>query len=481
MYDKLFINGDWVAATTPATLNVINPATEEIMARVAAGSPADVDRAVRAARQALPGWSKTRAAERARYLRAIARDIESRADTLAALSSRNNGKPLFEARIDIEDAIACWDYYAGLAEQLDGRQNADVPLAMPGYRASTRLEPAGVVGLIVPWNFPFVTTAWKVAPALAAGCTAVLKPSEITPLVELQLGDIAQRVGLPPGVLNILCGSGDQVGSPLTTHPGIDKISFTGSNRVGEIVMQSAAKQVKGLSLELGGKSPMLVFEDADLDQAIDWIIGGIFYNAGQMCSATSRLLVHESIAPQLLERLKIATQALKLGDAFEDDVQMGPLTSRAQLDTVMGYIERGRAQGLQLLTGGQRATQFEHGYFVEPTIFVDVPTDSVLWREEIFGPVLCVRTFASEAEAIAIANDCDFGLAAGIISQDGERAQRVAEQLQAGHIWINSLQVVCPETSWGGFKRSGIGRELGPWGLSAYLEVKTITQPVTG
>jgi betaine-aldehyde dehydrogenase len=481
MYDKLFINGDWVATSSGKTLAVINPATEAVIADVAAGSPADIERAVSAAKQAFTGWSRTSGAQRGAYLRAIARAIEARAEELAALSSRNNGKPLFEARIDIDDAIATWDYYAGLAEQLDGRQNTDVPLAMPGYRSSRRLEPAGVVGLIVPWNFPFVTTAWKVAPALAAGCTLVLKPSEVTPLVELQLGTIAQSVGLPAGVLNIVCGSGSDVGSALTAHPDIAKISFTGSNRVGEIVMQSLAKQVKGLSLELGGKSPMLVMDDADLDQATDWILGGIFYNAGQMCSATSRLLVHESIAPQLLQRLKAATEALKLGDAFEEGVQMGPLTSKAQFDTVMGYIERGRAEDLTLLTGGQRAEGFERGYFVDPTIFVDVPTDSTLWREEIFGPVLCVRTFSCESEAIALANDSDFGLAAGIISQDNARAQRIAEQLQAGHIWINSLQVVCPETSWGGFKRSGIGRELGPWGLAAYLEVKHITQPVAG
>lgn len=480
MYDKLFINGDWVATRCGKTLAVINPATEAVIAEVAAGGAADVDRAVAAAKQAFAGWSKTSGAQRGIYLRAIARAIEARAQELAALSSSNNGKPLFEAQIDIEDAIATWDYYAGLAEQLDARQNTEVPLAMPGYRSSSRLEPAGVVGLIVPWNFPFVTTAWKVAPALAAGCTLVLKPSEVTPLVELQLGTIAQSVGLPAGVINIVCGSGSDVGSALTVHPDIAKISFTGSNRVGEIVMQSAAKQVKGLSLELGGKSPMLVMDDADLDQATDWILGGIFYNAGQMCSATSRLLLHDSIAPRLLQRLKTATQALILGDAFEEGVQMGPLTSKVQFDTVMGYIERGRAEGLTLLTGGTRAEGFERGYFIEPTIFVDVPTNSALWREEIFGPVLCVRTFSSEAEAIELANDSDFGLAAGIISQDSARAQRIAEQLQAGHIWINSLQVVCPETSWGGFKRSGIGRELGPWGLSAYQEVKHITRPLS-
>lgn len=478
-YDKFFIDGSWTSPSTDSYLAVVNPATEEVIAEVAAGGPEDVDRAVKAARRAFTDWRRTSGAERAVYLRAIARVIEERAGELAIISSRNNGKPLFEAEIDINDAIATYDYYAGLAEQLDERQNVPVMLAAEGFESRTRLEPAGVVALIVPWNFPFVTTAWKVAPALAAGCTVVLKPSEVTPLVELMMGEVAQQVGLPAGVLNIVNGSGPAVGAPLTNHAGIDKISFTGSNRVGETVMLSAAKRIQSVSLELGGKSPMLVFEDADLDGAVEWILGGIFYNAGQMCSATSRLLVQESIAPQLLERLKSASEMIKLGDPFDPDVQMGPLTSAAQLKVVQGYIERGREEGLQLLTGGKRAVGFERGYFIEPTIFVDVPTDSALWREEIFGPVLCVRTFTDEAEAIRLANDSDFGLAAGIITADNGRAQRVCEALEAGHIWINSLQAVFPETSWGGFKRSGIGRELGPWGLSAYLEVKHITRPL--
>lgn len=478
MYERLFIDGQWVLPVVPATLPVINPATEEQIAQVAAGGRQDVDLAVRAARAAFTQWRKTSGAQRAVYLRAIARAIESRSEELAVLSSRNNGKPLFEARIDIGDAIATYDYYATLAEQLDQRQNAPVALAAQSFTSITRLEPAGVVALIVPWNFPFVTTAWKVAPALAAGCTVVLKPSEVTPLVELELGAIAQAVGLPNGVLNIVNGTGSEVGSALSEHPDIAKISFTGSNRVGELVMQSAARKITTVSLELGGKSPMLVFEDADLDQSVEWILGGIFFNCGQMCSATSRLLIHESIAPQLLARLKIATEALKLGDAFTEGVTMGPLTSATQLKTVLRYIERGRAEGLTLLTGGKRAAGFERGYFMEPTIFVDVPTDSVLWREEIFGPVLCARTFATEQEAIQLANETDFGLAAGIITNDAVRAERVAQALEAGHIWINSQQVVFPETSWGGFKRSGIGRELGPWGLNAYLEVKHITRP---
>jgi betaine-aldehyde dehydrogenase len=481
MHDKLFVNGEWRLPAVPATLAVFNPATEEQIADVAAGGREDVELAVQAARAALTTWRKTSGAQRARYLRDIARAIKSRDEELAALSSRNNGKPLHEARIDISDAIATYDYYATLAEKLDERQNVQVPLAAPGFTSTTKLEPAGVVALIVPWNFPFVTTAWKVAPALAAGCTIVLKPSEITPLIELELGAIALEVGLPAGVLNIVNGTGAEVGSVLCDHADIDKISFTGSNRVGEHVMQAAAKQVKSVSLELGGKSPMIVFDDADIDAAIEWILGGIFYNAGQMCSATSRLLVQQGIASTLMEKLKRATEALKLGDAFTEGVGMGPITSAAQLRTVLRYIDRGVSEGLTVLTGGKRAAGFERGYFVEPTIFVDVPSASALWREEIFGPVLCVRTFLTEEEGIELANDSDFGLAAGIITRDAARAERVANALQAGHIWVNSLQVVFPETSWGGFKRSGIGRELGPWGLEAYLEVKHVTRAAAG
>jgi betaine-aldehyde dehydrogenase len=473
----LFIGGQWATSESGATLTVINPATEESLATVSMADATDVDRAVRAARAAFPAWSRRPGVERAQYLRKLAAHIRERSEELATLSSCNNGKPLAEAGVDINDAIAAYEYYAGQAEQLDGRQNAPVGLSEPGFQAATRFDAVGVAALIVPWNFPFVTTAWKVAPALAAGCTVVLKPSEVTPLVELELGHLAKAIDLPEGVLNIVTGMGD-VGSALTSHPNVDKVSFTGSTRVGEQVMASVARNTTNISLELGGKSPMLVFNDADVDQAVEWIMGGIFYNCGQICSATSRLIVQQDIAPRLLEKLKAATEALTLGDAFTDSVDMGPLTSAKQLETVLGFFETARAEGLTLLTGGQRASRFERGFFVEPTIFVDVPTESALWREEIFGPVLCVHCFDTEEEAITLANDSDFGLAAGIITDDKERAARVAAALQAGHIWINSLQVVFPETSWGGFKRSGIGRELGPWGLSAYLEVKHVVQP---
>lgn len=473
----LFIDGKWASSETGGTLTLINPATEESLATVSIADTKDVDHAVRAARAAFKQWSLRPGAERGQYLRKLAEHIKERKDELATLSSRNNGKPLAEANIDIDDAIAAYEYYAELAEQLDGRQNAPVALPDPGFQVVTRFDAAGVAALIVPWNFPFVSTAWKLAPALAAGCTVVLKPSEITPLVELELGNLAKAIDLPAGVLNIVTGMGD-VGSALTNHPDIDKISFTGSNRVGEQVMTSAARNITNLSLELGGKSPMLVFNDADVDQAVEWIIGGIFFNCGQMCSATSRLIVQQEIAPRLLEKLKAATEALTLGEAFTDGVNMGPLTNAKQLDTVLAYFNTAHVEGLTLLTGGHRAADFERGYFVEPTIFVDVPAESALWREEIFGPVLCVHRFDTEEEAIALANDSEFGLAAGIITADKDRAARVAAALQAGHIWINSLQVIFPQTSWGGFKRSGIGRELGPWGLSAFLEVKHIVQP---
>lgn len=476
--DKHFIGGEWVASAGTATLPILNPATAKSIGTLTLGNDADVESAVRAASGAFASWSKTSGTQRARYLRAIAGQIRDQAETLAHLSSLNNGKPLFESRMDISDAAATYEYYATLAEQLDSRQGASVPLQADQFSSTTYLEPAGVVALIVPWNFPFVTTAWKVAPALAAGCTVVLKPSEVTPLVEFELAKIAKAIELPAGVLNIVGGDGAGVGSALVNHPNVAKISFTGSNRVGERVMQSAARRVASVSLELGGKSPIVVFEDADPQQAVELIAGGIFFNCGQMCSATSRLLIHRDVAQVVLEQLKLAAEATLVGDAFAEGVTMGPLTSANQFQTVSAYIARGLDEGLKLLTGGKQLNR--PGYFIEPTIFVDVPQTSTLWREEIFGPVLCVRTFATEQEAVELANDSDFGLAATIVTRDTARAQRVARALQAGHIWINGPQAVFPETSWGGFKRSGLGRELGPWGLQAFLEVKHVTQPTS-
>jgi betaine-aldehyde dehydrogenase len=393
------------------------------------------------------------------------------------LSSINNGKPLAEARVDMADAAASFEYYAEKAVELEKGQNRDVPVPDAGYKARLKLEPVGVASLIVPWNFPLVTTSWKVAPALAAGCTVVLKPSEVTPIVELELAAIAIDVGLPPGVLNIVTGTGVDVGGPMTVHPGVAKVSFTGSNAVGARVMAAAAPGIKSVGLELGGKSPIVVLDDADEEMAAELICGGIFYNAGQMCSATSRLIMDRKVAPRILDRVVEMARALKPGDPLAPDTTIGPMTTKAQHTKVLDYIERGRAAGLSLATGGGRPKGVEGGWFIEPTIFTDVPTSSPLWREEIFGPVLCVRLFDREDEAVAMANDSDFGLVATVIGADDARTNRVADALEAGHVWINSPQMIFVQTSWGGFKASGIGRELGPWGLSSYLEVKHTTR----
>jgi betaine-aldehyde dehydrogenase len=345
-----------------------------------------------------------------------------------------------------------------------------------------RREAVGVVGQIIPWNYPLLMAAWKVAPALAAGCTSLLKPSELTPITALMLAEIAQESGLPPGVLNVLTGDG-QVGDAIARHPGIAKLAFTGSLATGSQVMQRASETIKDVTLELGGKGAILVFEDCDLDQAVEWILFGIFWNQGEVCSATSRLLVQASIAEALLDRLKQAAEAITIGDPLTPGTLLGPLVSQGQYERVMGYIEQGRSAGLTLLTGGRKPQlppPLDQGYFVEPTIFVDVPTTSPLWCEEIFGPVLVVRRFDTEAEAIALANDSDYGLGAAVMSGDGERADRVAAALEAGIVWVNCSQPTFTEAPWGGVKRSGIGRELGPWGLENYLTLKQVTRYTT-
>ncbi|MBV4505639.1 aldehyde dehydrogenase family protein [Pseudomonas sp. BW13M1] len=468
-----YIDGRWVEGQGSDCIVVHNPSDGQPFAELMAASSAQVDQAVAAARRALASWKTVSAAERATYLRGFAEQLGQRRDELIALQMRNNGKPRHEAEIDLDDAIATFAYYADLAEQLPAK-NRDVPLAAPGFTARTRLEPVGVVGLIVPWNFPLVTSAWKLAPALAAGCTVVLKPSEVTPLIEQTYGQIAEVLGLPAGVLNIVGGKAE-TGAALSGHNGLDKLSFTGSNGVGSQVMRAAAAQCRPVTLELGGKSAIVVFDDCDVDQAVEWIVAGITWNAGQMCSATSRLLVQDGIADALLPRLQAALEALRVGNPLAEEVDMGPLTSQAQWLKVAGYFATAREEGLKCLAGGKALDR--DGWFVSPTLYVDVPVSSRLWSEEIFGPVLCARRFGSESEAIAQANDSRFGLVATVCSADLERAERVADALEVGHVWINSVQAVFVETSWGGTKGSGIGRELGPWGLSGYQSVKHVTR----
>ncbi|WP_460372961.1 aldehyde dehydrogenase family protein [Pseudomonas sp. Tul1A2] len=471
--DGLYINGQWSAGREH--LRVINPATEALLTTVNGGDEHAVDQAVAAATAAFKEWSQTSGAERGAILRNIANGVRNGREHLMKLQSCNNGKPQFEAAIDVDDVIATFEYYAELAEGLDARQDSNLPLPSDDFSARLRREPCGVVGLIVPWNFPMVTTAWKLAPALAAGCSVVLKPSEVTPLPELELAAIIAESGLPNGVFNLVCGTGLAVGAPLAADPRIAKISFTGSNAVGVQVMQRAAETVKGVSLELGGKSSLLVLADADLDLAVELACGGAFFNAGQMCSATSRVLVADELEEEFLRRLQKRAQAIRVADPFDAEVEMGALVNQAQYQRVLGHIDRGLSAGARLLCGGNRPADLPRGYFLQPTVFTDVPLDSALWCEEIFGPVLCVRSFTTEAQAIALANDTPFGLVASVVTSDAAAADRVANALQAGMVWINAPQVIFPQAAWGGYKQSSIGRELGPWGLAAFQEIKHV------
>jgi betaine-aldehyde dehydrogenase len=392
----------------------------------------------------------------------------------------DNGKPLPEAKWDFGDAAGCFEYYAGLAEELDAQPSEPVALSDDRFTSKVVREPTGVAGAIIPWNYPLLMAAWKVAPALAAGCTIVLKPSELTPLTALELGAIAQQVGLPPGVLNIVTGLGPQAGQPLCDHPGVDKLAFTGSVPTGAKIMAAAARDIKNVSLELGGKSPFIVFEDADIGQAVEWILFGIFWNQGQVCSATSRVLVERSLYPRLLDRLVEETRKIRIGDGLKAGTLLGPLVSKGQCDKVLAAIAQAKREGAKIASGGGRVQDMETGYFVEPTILIDVPLESSAWKEEIFGPVVCIRAFTSENEAVQLANDSPFGLAGAVMSKDERRAERVAAALRAGIVWINCSQPTFTEVPWGGYKQSGIGRELGRWGLDNYLETKQITRYAT-
>jgi betaine-aldehyde dehydrogenase len=470
---SLFVNGAFRAASGPDRLSVVDPSTGQPFAEIACADAADVEAAVAAASAAFPSWARLSGVDRAELLRRFAEGLRARAAALVELQMLNNGKPRVEAEIDLGDAAATFEYYAGLAEGLDTRQGEAVAMPDAGFAGKTRFEPVGPVGMIVPWNFPLVTSAWKIAPALAAGCTAVLKTSEYTPLIELAYGDIAQEAELPAGVLNLITGAAE-AGAALARDARLRKLSFTGSNLVGAKVMGAAAARCLPVSLELGGKSPIVVFADADIEHAVDCVVGGIFFNAGQMCSATSRLIVEAAVAPALLDRLAERAKGLRVGSPFAEGTEMGPITTRPQFEKVGRFLDQARAERLECVAGGEAGVG--DGFFVRPSVYAHVPTASFLWREEIFGPVLAVRTFKTEAEAIEMANDSDYGLVATVVSGDAARAEQVAARIDAGHVWINSVQLIFPNTAWGGFKASGIGRELGPWGLSAYFGVKHLT-----
>jgi betaine-aldehyde dehydrogenase len=479
MRSELYIDGGWVKPARGGTIDVVNPATEEVFHTIAAATEEDVDLAVKAARRAFDkdGWPKLSGAQRATYLRAIAAGIRARQTEIARLEVLDNGKPFPEADWDVGDAAGCFDFYAGLAEQLDDNPEEAIALPDSRFRSKAVREPLGVVGAIIPWNYPLLMAAWKVAPALAAGCTVVLKPAELTSLTALELAEVADEAKLPAGVLNIVTGAGSVAGQAIIDHRGVDKLAFTGSGPVGSKIMAAAARDIKRVSLELGGKSPFVVFEDADIEQAVEWVMFGIFWNQGQVCSATSRVLVHQEIYDRFLKRLVEEAGKIRIGNGLEGGVLLGPLVSSRQHGLVIAAIESARAAGAMIACGGHRPEGFEKGYYLQPTVLTDVPLDSDAWREEIFGPVVCVRPFGTEQEAIELANDSRFGLAAAVMSKDDARAERVAAAFRAGIVWINCSQPTFTEAPWGGYKESGIGRELGRWGLENYLETKQITR----
>ncbi|KFF50341.1 aldehyde dehydrogenase [Gammaproteobacteria bacterium MFB021] len=478
-YDKLYIDGQWVTPVRGGTFDTIDPCSEAVIATVAAATEEDVDIAVKAARRAFDEgeWPHLPGTQRAAVLRRIAQGIRERVQALAEIEVRDNGKPLPEAIWDIEDTAGCFDFYADMADNFDATREKPVALGDESFSSVARQEPVGVAGAIIPWNFPMLMASWKVAPALAAGCSVVLKPSEVTPLTALELADIAHRAGVPAGVFNVITGFGKEAGAPLTAHPGVDKLAFTGSVPTGSAIMQTAARDIRNLSLELGGKSPFVVFDDSDLEAAVEWIMFGIFWNKGEVCSATSRLLVQEGLYQPLMDRLVEEIDKLPIGNGMDEGVLLGPLVNKTQYDKVLAAIARGQEEGARLLVGGERPAGMDKGYFLKPAIFVDVPEESWVWQEEIFGPVLCVRTFKDEHEAVRLANASRFGLAAAVMSGDDERAERVARRFRAGIVWINCSQPTFTEAPWGGYKQSGIGRELGEWGFHNYLETKQITR----
>lgn len=479
MRNDLYIDGKWAKPVKGGSIDVINPATEEIFHAIAAATEEDVDLAIKAARRAFDtgGWPRLSGSARAKYLRAMADGIRARQGEIARLEVLDNGKPFPEADWDIADAAGCFDFYAGLAEQLDNTPAERIALPDARFTSKAVREPLGVVGAIIPWNYPLLMAAWKVAPALAAGCTVVLKPAELTSLTALELAAVADEAGLPPGVLNIVTGTGSVTGQAIIDHKSVDKLAFTGSGPVGSKIMAAAARDIKRVSLELGGKSPFVVFEDADIEQAVEWVMFGIFWNQGQVCSATSRVLVHRPIYDRFLERLVTEAGKIRIGDGLDDGVLLGPLVSARQHGLVLAAIERVKAAGATVACGGARPEGLDRGYYLQPTVLTDVPVDSDAWKEEIFGPVVCVKPFDTEEEAVELANDSRFGLAAAVMSKDDIRAERVACAFRAGIVWINCSQPTFTEAPWGGYKESGIGRELGRWGLDNYLETKQITR----
>jgi aldehyde dehydrogenase (NAD+) len=470
---KLLINNRWVSSESGKTFPTINPATGEEICQVAEADAGDVDNAVRAARTAFEGpWRKMHASERGRMLHRLADLIEKNADQLALLESVDNGKPVSVAKaVDVAKTVACYRYFAGWADKVQGKT---IPID-GDFFCYTKHEPIGVVGQIIPWNYPMLMQSWKLAPALATGNTVVMKPAEQTPLSALRIGELIVEAGFPEGVVNLLPGFGPTAGAAIAHHMDVDKVAFTGSTEVGRLIMAAAAhSNLKRVTLELGGKSPNIIFEDTDLDAAVEGAHMGIFVNQGQSCCAGSRVFVEEKIYQQFVEKSVARAQQRRVGDPLDPNTQQGPLVNQSQFDRVMGYIESGRSDGATLAYGGERVG--DRGYFIRPTVFAGVQDDMKIAREEIFGPVMSVIAFKDVDEVIARANHTNYGLAAGVWTRDIKKALAVANGVRAGTLWVNCYHVLDTRAPFGGFKQSGIGRELGEYGLQQYTEVKTVT-----
>ncbi len=470
---KMWIGGEWIGASDGGLREVINPADGTVMARVPEATKADVDKAVRAARKAFDEgpWPRGTARDRGTVLFKVAEAIRAKGQAFAEIDTRNMGKPIVEAEFDVNDAAHCFEYYGGLATKIHGET-----LEVPDNALSMVLrEPVGVVGQIIPWNYPLLMAAWKLAPALAAGCTVVLKPAEQTPLSALMLAAIFESLDLPAGVVNIITGDGPTAGASLVTHPQIDKIAFTGGVDTGRLVIKGAADTIKRMSIELGGKNPNIVFADADFEAAVDGALFGAFANQGEVCSAGSRLLVERSIYDRMVGALADKTKRIRLGDPMDRETKMGPLVTQEHQQKVLSYIDVGKKEGRLLVGGRKPAGDLARGWYVEPTIFADVDNRARIAQEEIFGPVLAVIPFNDEAEAIQLANDTPYGLAGAVWTRDVYKGIRVLKQIRAGILWLNTYHPTYNEAPWGGYKQSGFGRELGPYGLEHYLETKQI------
>jgi phenylacetaldehyde dehydrogenase len=475
---KMLINSKWVDAVSGKTFPTYDPSTGEVLAQVAEGDRADIDLAVKAARKAFDEgpWRKMTPSERGRLIWKLGDLIDQHLEEFAFLESLDNGKPLTVARAaDVPLAAELFRYMAGWATKLEGNT---IPLSVPytpnaKYLSYTLREPVGVVGQIIPWNFPLLMAAWKLGPALATGCTVVLKPAEQTPLSALRLGELIVEAGFPEGVVNIVPGYGETAGAALAAHNDVDKIAFTGSTEVGKLIVHAATGNLKRVSLELGGKSPNVIFKDADLDVAIPGAASGIFFNQGQCCCAGSRLYVEKDIFDKVIEGISASAKKIRVGSGLDPKTQMGPLVSEEQLNRVCGYLESGFSQGAKAAAGGQK--KGDKGYFVEPTVLVDTTEDMKVVQEEIFGPVVVAMPFSSTEEIIPRANDNVYGLAAGIWTRDISKAHRMAESLQAGTVWINCYNIFDAALPFGGYKQSGWGREMGHDVLNNYTQTKAV------